>query len=51
MPLWGYQGKMSLVPDYSLSGDEVFRQVALHRIQSGRAFTTLAYSGALRPRN
>jgi hypothetical protein len=42
MPLRGDQEKMSLVPDYSLSDDEVFRQVALHRIQSGRAFTTLA---------
>jgi hypothetical protein len=34
--------KMTLVPDYSLSDEEVFRQVALQRMQSGRAFTTLA---------
>ncbi|KAN0099779.1 Heterokaryon incompatibility protein (HET) domain containing protein [Hyaloscypha variabilis] len=50
-PLRSNQEKMTLIPDYSLSDDEVFRQVALRRIQSGRAFTTLAYAGALRPRN
>jgi hypothetical protein len=50
-PLRSYQEKMTLVPDYSLSDDEVFHQVALRRIQSGRAFTTLAYAGALRLRN
>jgi hypothetical protein len=51
MPLTAYQEKMPFVPHYLLSDDEVFRQVALRRIQSGRAFTTLAYAGALRPRN
>lgn len=42
--------KIPLVPDYSLSDNEVFLQVALRRMQSGKIFTTLAYAGALRLR-
>lgn len=51
MPLKPSQEKMHLVPDYSLSDDELFRQIALQRMESGRVFTTLAYAGALGPRN
>jgi hypothetical protein len=51
IPPTAYQKKIQLVPDYSLSDGEVFCQVALQRILSGRAFTTLAYAGAFRSRN
>jgi hypothetical protein len=40
--------KVTFVPDYLLSDEEVLCQVALQRMQSGRAFTILAYAGALR---
>jgi len=43
------QANYSLVPDYSLSDDAVFLQLALRQMQAGKIFTTLAHAGALRP--
>jgi hypothetical protein len=51
MPFTAGPKKMTVVPDYSLSDEDVFCQVALQRMQSGRAFTTLSYAGALRLRD
>ena len=43
--------KISITPQYSLSDNEVFLQIAFGRMKSDRIFTTLAYAGAYRPRN
>ncbi|KAN0122950.1 hypothetical protein V8E51_001276 [Hyaloscypha variabilis] len=51
IPITTKKEQIPLVPNYSLSDDEVFRQLALGRMQSGRVFTTLAWAAALQPRD